>query len=136
MESCLFCKIINKEIPADIIYEDEDTIAILDIHPVNIGHALVIPKRHIENIYGFEEGDTNAVFSVAQKMTKAVKTAVQAEGINLHMNNERPAGQMVFHAHIHVIPRYDNDGLKAWKGARGYEDGEAEETAKKITSML
>ena len=132
MENCLFCKIIQKEIPANIVYEDENTIAILDIHPVNIGHTLVIPKQHIENIYGFEDADTQAVFGVVQKMSKAVKGGVSADGVNIIMNNEKSAGQLVFHAHIHVIPRYEGDGFAHWHGARGYGEGEAETVAAKI----
>jgi len=133
---CLFCKIIRKEIPANIVYEDNSTIAILDIHPVNIGHTLVIPKKHIENIYIFDEQDTQNVFTAVQKVSKAIKSGISADGINLIMNNERPSGQLVFHAHVHVIPRHNGDGLAQWKEGRGYKEGEAEEVVGKISSQL
>ena len=136
MENCLFCKIIHKEIPADIVYDDEDTIAFLDIHPVNIGHVLVIPKKHIENIYGFDEDNINTVFTAVQKTARAVKGGVNADGINIIMSNEKAAGQEVFHAHVHIIPRYETDNFAHWKRGREYEEGEAETVAVKISSQL
>ncbi len=136
MDSCLFCKIINKEIPGAIVYEDDAVLAFLDVNPVNIGHTLVIPKSHFPNIYELPEEITAKIATVLKKLSAAVKAAVSAGGINIVMNNGAAAGQVVEHAHIHIIPRYENDGFKPWKGARGYEPGEKESVSEKIKSSL
>ena len=116
MNDCIFCKIINKEIPADIIYEDDHVISFLDIKGLNPGHSLVIPKKHCANIYAFDSEIAQQVFTVVPAIARAIKQAVTADGINIGMNNEIAAGQAVFHAHIHVIPRYTNDGYQLWEG--------------------
>ncbi|MEI8224271.1 MAG: HIT family protein [bacterium] len=116
MNDCIFCKIISKEIPADIIYEDDHVISFLDIKGLNPGHSLVIPKKHCENIYSFDSETAQQVFTVVPVIARAIKQAVDANGINIGMNNEIAAGQAVFHAHVHVIPRYRNDGYQLWEG--------------------
>ncbi len=116
MNDCIFCKIISREIPADIIYEDEYVLSFLDIKGLNPGHSLVIPKQHHENIYSFDTKIAQQLFAVVPTIAKAIKQAVSANGINIGMNNELAAGQAVFHAHIHVIPRYTNDGYQLWEG--------------------
>jgi len=113
-ELCLFCKIIAGEIPATKVYEDEHTFAFLDIRPVNLGHTLVIPKKHFKNLYELESPYENAVMQTAQKVARAIKKGLSADGVNLGMNNDAPAGQIIFHAHLHVIPRSINDGLMHW----------------------
>lgn len=136
MDSCIFCKIINKEFPASILYEDNKTITILDLHPVHIGHALVIPKDHHENVYSIPDDVFAHVSIVAKKMAGAIKKSVRADGINIIMNNESAAGQIVMHAHIHIVPRYENDGFVHWTGLRGYQDGEMESLKEKIIENL
>lgn len=116
MNDCIFCKIISKQVPADIIYEDDYVLSFLDIKGLNPGHSLVIPKKHHENIYGFDTETAHQVFTIVPRIARAIKQAVQADGINIGMNNELAAGQAVFHAHIHVIPRYANDGYQLWEG--------------------
>ncbi|MBY0376854.1 HIT family protein [Patescibacteria group bacterium] len=111
MTDCIFCKIIKKEIPAEIIYENEDFVAIVDLKPDNFGHSLLIPKEHAENIYTIQNATLNKLGGELQKISIAVKKAVAADGVNIHMNNEPAAGQVVFHAHFHIIPRFINDGL-------------------------
>lgn len=133
---CLFCKIKKGEIPSEKVYEDERVFAFLDIHPINPGHTLVIPKNHFENIHDIPEEEFAAAMKAAKKISTAVKSAVCADGINIGMNNERAAGQLVFHAHVHVIPRHAEDGFQHWKGKRTYKEGEAEEIAKKIASSI
>lgn len=136
MESCIFCKIINKELPASILYEDNKTITILDLHPVHSGHALIIPKEHHENVYGVPDDVLAHMSIVAKKMASAIKKSVGADGINIIMNNESAAGQIVMHAHIHIVPRYENDGFVHWRGLRGYHDGEMETLKEKIVENL
>jgi|SRR5271168_2974773 len=133
--NCIFCKIIDGSIPADKVYEDEHTLAFLDIRPTNVGHTLVIPKDHFENIYTTPDETLCRLMISVRKIALAVKNAVDAEGINISMNNERPAGQLVFHTHIHIIPRFETDGFKSW-GHTEYKDGEAEKVAEDIRISL
>lgn len=130
--SCIFCKIIKKEIPAEIVYENDFSLAFLDIHPVNIGHALLLPKEHHENIFDIPEELHAKLSIVSKKLATAVKESLSADGVNVTSNNGSAAGQLVFHAHIHIIPRYKDDGFTYWKGKRGYNEGESVETARKI----
>jgi histidine triad (HIT) family protein len=105
----IFEKIIAREIPAEIIYEDETVIAFLSIEPVNKGHALVVPKVKFVNIFDANPTVLGHMMGVAQKIAIAIKSSVKADGVNILMNNESSAGQEVFHAHIHVIPRFTGD---------------------------
>jgi histidine triad (HIT) family protein len=132
---CVFCKIVEGTIPSDKIYEDEHTVAFLDISPVNIGHTLVIPKDHYPNIYETPEDIMGNMMKTAKKISIALR-ALDADGVNVTMNNNFAAGQVVFHSHIHVIPRFSNDGFELWHGKRGYNDGEKSEVAQKIIAML
>ncbi|MBI3634462.1 MAG: HIT family protein [Candidatus Yonathbacteria bacterium] len=136
MTPCLFCKIIAGEIPAQKVYEDEYTLAFLDIHPVNIGHTLVVPKTHYVNLYETPDETLSRIMTVVKKLSVAVKTAMNADGINIEMNNDPVAGQIIFHSHIHIVPRFSGDGFKHWHGARDYREGEDAEVAQKISVAL
>ncbi len=107
---CLFCKIVEKEIPAYIIYEDDDVLSFLDISQVTKGHTLVIPKKHVQNIYELTEAESNPMFKAVPKIAKALKDAFNPIGLNMINNNDKPL-QSVFHFHVHLIPRYKNDGM-------------------------
>lgn len=133
--NCLFCKIIKREIPCDFIYEDKDVFVFLDIKPLHPGHVLVLPKKHSRNILDIEDNSLVKVAIAVKKMSKVVKEAVKADGINIIVNNEPAASQLVFHSHFHVIPRYLNDGFKHW-GGTPYKEGEAKITAEKIKNNL
>jgi histidine triad (HIT) family protein len=109
---CIFCAIIEGQAPAEVLFEDKETLAFMDINPANPGHALVIPKRHIRDIYGMDEEMAAAVMRAAVRVAKAIKRALQPDGMNLVQSNERAGGQDVFHFHIHVIPRWYGDGLR------------------------
>lgn len=111
---CIFCKIISKEIPADIIYEDDNILAFVDMHPVTRGHALVVPKNHSQDLISAEDADLSAAMPGLKKVAAAVVKATGAAGFNLHVNTGKVAGQAIFHTHFHIIPRYSNDGLKLW----------------------
>ena len=132
MEKTVFQKIIDRELPANIIYEDNKTIAILDRTPTNKGHTLVIPKHPYRDIYEIKEEAASALLMTTSKLAKAVEEATEAIGTNIIINNGAGAGQVVFHLHIHIIPRYTNDGHKLWQPNEGYSEGEAEEYALKI----
>ncbi len=135
MNDCLFCKIVAGDIPSTKIYENDHVLAFLDIHPVNHGHTLVIPKEHFEDIYQIPNETLEKVTPVLKKMAVAVKRAVHAEGINLVQNNEKPAGQEVPHFHVHIIPRYNKDTYPSWEHG-SYKDNEQQEVAEKIKNAL
>lgn len=103
-ESCIFCKIVRKEAPASVAYEDEKVIAFMSVPPINIGHTLVIPKKHYENIYEIPEEEVAYLYKIVKKLSHAVQKAVNAEGIRLIQNNGATAGQVIFHLHVHIIP--------------------------------
>lgn len=123
MNDCLFCKIAARATPSEKIYEDEDTFAFLDIHPINRGHTLVIPKVHYANIYEAPDEIFVKVMRTVRFLAPKVKQAVGADGINIGINNDKAAGQLVFHLHAHIIPRFDDDGHAHWHG-NPYQDGE------------
>lgn len=132
----IFEKIIAREIPAEIVYEDDDVIAFLDIKPVNKGHALVVPKRHFRNLLDGEEALLGRMIAAAKLVANGIKDATGADGINLVMNNEEAAGQEIFHAHLHVIPRmYDDNAFPAHRHT-SYADGEINELGTKIKNAI
>lgn len=136
MNDCLFCKIIQGDIPARKVYEDDNVLAFLDIRPVHPGHTLLLPKRHARNILDMADADAGVLFSKLPLIACAVKEAVSAGGINIGMNNEAPAGQLVFHAHIHIIPRFENDGLVHWPSSPYANTDEEIAIAEKISARL
>jgi histidine triad (HIT) family protein len=111
---CLFCKIIAGQIPCEKVYEDSTTFAFLDIRPVNPGHTLVVHKHHHHDIFDTPEADLCELMRAVQKVAIAVTKATRCDGINIGMNNRPAAGQLVMHAHIHVMPRLLNDGFHHW----------------------
>lgn len=132
----IFEKIIAREIPAAIIYEDDQVISFLDIRPVNKGHALVVPKKKFVNVLDGDPDTLAHMMRIGQKVALAVKEVTGAGGINLLMNNGDVAGQDVFHAHLHVIPRFKRG--EAFNPAQHvtYEDGEIDTLAEKIKTGL
>jgi len=108
---CIFCKILQGEIPSYKIYEDDYVYAFLDITQGTKGHTLVIPKEHVENIYDLTEELAENIFRVIPKLAKALKTSFNPIGLNIVNNNDKPL-QSVFHFHLHLIPRYENDGME------------------------
>jgi histidine triad (HIT) family protein len=109
MDSCIFCRIINREIPAEIAFEDEKTIAFLDIGPVSRGHIVLIPKIHAINLCSGQEEDALAIMRSVYELAPKVVQALGATGYNLGMNHGVDAGQEVMHTHVHIMPRYQND---------------------------
>ncbi len=109
MDNCIFCKIIAGEIPSAVIFEDEEFKAILDRFPGNIGHVLVLPKKHYSNIFDIDEDVAGRLFRLATKIAKNMKEVLGFEAMNVVQNNGSLAGQTVHHFHLHLIPRYEND---------------------------
>ncbi len=136
MKDCLFCKIARKEIPADIVYEDQDTMAFLDIRPINPGHTLLIPKKHSTNLYDTDDEVLRKLAPVLKKVAIAVKKAVNADGMNIGMNNEGAAGQIIMHPHFHIIPRSGTDGHRHWHGIENFPKEESKRLEEKIKEKL
>ena len=134
-KNCIFCKIVKGEIPCSKIYEDEHTLAFLDIMPINKGHTLVIPKKHYKNIFDIPEEELCEVMKAVKKIAPAIQDAANADGVNITSNNEEAAGQVVMHSHTHIIPRFKDDGLKHWSSGE-YGEKEADEYQKKIEAFL
>ena len=109
---CIFCKIVAGEIPSHKIDEDDKTLAFMDINPWTRGHALVIPKAHSRNIYDAEPDDLAATHVAAQRLARRMRDRLNCEGINVLQSSEPVAMQTVFHTHVHVLPRYSDDGLR------------------------
>jgi len=109
---CIFCKIVAGEIPSFTLFQDDRTLAFMDINPANDGHALVVPTRHAPNLYEIAGEDAGAVIATARRVARAVDLTVKPEGLNLVQCNGEAAGQSVFHFHMHVLPRSIGDELK------------------------
>lgn len=118
-EKCIFCKIANGEIPSKTLYEDEEFRVILDLEPAAAGHALILPKNHYANLYELPDETASQVMLLAKKMAAQMTEKLHCDGFNLVQNNGEGAGQTVFHFHMHLIPRYKDDGQKI-----GWERGE------------
>lgn len=110
-EDCLFCKIAKGEIHSATVYEDSHFTVILDVNPATKGHCLIIPKEHFDNIYDLDGETAGKLFALATCIARAMKDALKCDGLNLVQNNGEVAGQTVNHFHLHLIPRYEGDGL-------------------------
>ena len=135
MDDCIFCKIVSGSIPSTTILSGDKIIAFLDIQPVNKGHVLVVPKEHAETLLDVPENTLRDMIVAAKKIGKSFRKGLKADGFNVSMNNFAAAGQAVFHAHLHVIPRYEGDGLQHWP-AKTYDEGEIDQYREKIATFL
>ena len=131
-ETCIFCKIAAGEIPSKTLYEDEEFRVILDLGPATKGHALILPKDHYRNLFELPDEKAEKVMVLAKKMALQMREKLHCDGFNLVQNNEEVAGQTVFHFHMHLIPRYENDGqVIGWKPGKP-ENEELEAIRKEI----
>lgn len=135
---CVFCRIVAGEEPASVICEDDEILVFLDINPLTRGHALVVPKAHVVDIYGASDGQAAAMMITGARVARAARSALDCVGVNLWMANERPAGQVVMHAHLHVIPRYPDDGfgLRRWSTGGRPSRAELDQVAARIGEHL
>ena len=136
MTDCIFCKIIKGEIPAHKVYEDDMVVSFLDIFPIHPGHVLVVPKKHSLDIFDTDEETMKQIMAVGKKLSPAVMKGAKADGINIGMNNKPGAGQEVMHAHMHIIPRYKDDGLKTWSKNLFKDDKHKQELYENIKKEL
>ncbi len=129
---CIFCKIANGEIPSKTLYEDDDFRVILDLGPATRGHALILPKEHAANLYEMEDEKISKAVVLAKKMAAQMTEKLHCDGLNLVQNNGEAAGQTVMHFHLHLIPRYEGDGVENfWKPGEVSQE-ELEEIRKQI----
>lgn len=135
MEDTIFSKIIRHELPADVVYEDDAVVAFLDIKPINPGGTLVVPKKWSRNILDIDTETWGRVMEVVRKIAPSIKKAMNASGITIVMNNEPAGNQVVFHSHVHIIPRHENDGGISGTGTP-YPEGKQIEIAQKIKEAL
>lgn len=140
MTDCIFCMIRDGEIPSKKIYEDDNIFVILDQSQVTVGHSLIIPKKHIRNIYDYDTQLAGEVFRALPKISRALRDFhPDVKGLNILINNEEIASQSVFHSHIHLIPRYNNQDdfdLQWADNADKYSDEKMEEIRKSIVKKL
>ncbi len=112
---CIFCKIIAGDIPSHKVYEDDATLAFLDINPASRGHTLVVPKHHADDLYDMAPDALSNVAVIAQQIALRIRQVMQPDGVNIIQNTGAAAGQAVFHYHVHVVPRWHEDGVLKWK---------------------
>jgi histidine triad (HIT) family protein len=135
MKECIFCKIAAGEIPSKKVYEDDYAFAFLDAEPLNVGHTLVISKKHFETI---DEMSSKDLANMSKAITKVSKAIMEiSDGMNILQNNKKIAGQVVPHVHFHLVPRYDGDGhVPEWERKHNISEKQGEEFLEKIKSFL
>ena len=136
MADCVFCRIVSEEIPSTDVWEDESTLAFMDIDRVNPGHVLVACKFHVNNVFGLDDSRAAAVFQATARVARALNTAFAPQGVSVHQVNGAAAGQTVFHFHIHEVPRYEGDGMDLVWPVKNPPRSALEEAAAKIRRLL
>jgi len=132
---CIFCNIINHNAEAEIVFEDDNIVAFLDIQPINFGHTLIVPKKHYDNFLTIPSSELTNITIATQYIAGAVKRSVNADGFNVITNNGGSAGQTVYHFHFHIIPRFDED-FNFKPRLKNYSAGSMREYADKIRSAV
>lgn len=135
-EDCIFCKIAEKSADATVVYEDPHTLAFLDIHPLNPGHTLVIPKKHFANMLEMPPEEAGRVFMSVAKVMRGVEKASKADGISIGQSNGRAASQEVFHMHVHIIPRYNHEMMSGFPNRKQTHRDELNEIGKQIKHAI
>jgi histidine triad (HIT) family protein len=135
-QKCIFCKIVAKQAPSSLIYEDNSVMAFLDIRPLNRGHALIIPKAHYVDIFDIPEADLKEVHAIAKRVALAVKKATNADGISVIQQNGKAAGQDIFHLHVHVVPRFEGQKLPRFSDLELAERAKLDEMSQIIKQEL
>lgn len=137
MKNCIFCKIIAGEIPSLKVYEDDLVFAFMDIAPINFGHTLVIPKEHHTSVATIPEATAGRMFLVGSRIGVAMRRSLDADGFNLHLSDGTVAGQVVMHAHLHVVPRWSDDGFHwNWRQLQYESEEKRAEILEKIKSKF
>jgi histidine triad (HIT) family protein len=134
--TCIFCKLVAGQIPSTRVYEDEHTLAFMDLGHVNPGHVLVAAKKHAANLFELEEEQAAAVARTCSRVAKAIQSAFKPEGLSVYQANGKAAGQTVFHYHVHVLPRHSGDGMELTWPMKNPPREKLEEYAAKIRGAL
>ena len=134
--ACIFCKIISKEIPSEILFENDCALAILDVNPIHYGHALVIPKNHHKDFLDVPQEELGGIMHAVHVVARALVKSFGLRGFNFFSNNGEVAGQSVFHFHIHVTPRYADDNIRFVLQLKRYEGDDMKQVAAKIRSFI
>lgn len=132
---CIFCKIVAGDIPSYKVYEDDNVMAFFDILPISPGHTIVVPKKHEPDVEGLSDDEMCAMALAVKKIGKAIIEGLGVKGYSVFLDNKSAANQHVPHAHFHLVPRAEGDGLERWPQS-GYSEGEAEHCLKQITEKL
>ena len=132
---CIFCNIKERQAEAEIIYEDDNILAFLDIQPVNYGHTLVIPQKHYDNFLTVPKEELNNLIHATQFISGVIKRSLNADGFNVISNNGNPAGQSVYHFHFHIIPRFNKD-FTLRPSVKNYKEGAMKEYGEQIRSFI
>lgn len=136
MSDCVFCKIVAGQIPSTRVFEDEHTLAFMDLGQVNPGHVLVAVKKHAENIYALDDEQAAAVARASTRVSRAIREAFKPEGLSVYQANGKAAGQTVFHYHVHLLPRHAGDGMELTWPVKNPPREKLEEYAGKIRAGL
>ena len=136
MSNCVFCRIVAREIPATVVHEDEHTLAFMDLGQVNPGHVLVAVKAHAENLYALNDAQAGAVLRAAARVGRAIRDAFKPEGLSVYQANGKAAGQTVLHYHVHLVPRYEGDGMALTWPVKNPPREQLEEAAAKIRASM
>lgn len=128
---CIFCKIIAGQVPSEKVFEDDRVLAFLDINPINAGHLLLIPKEHSDTLLEADPKVLQDLIAHVPRLARAAMAAVGADSFNLGVNTGRAAGQVVFHTHFHIIPRFATDSHRLW-GGQPYQNGKMQEVGEEI----
>jgi histidine triad (HIT) family protein len=134
---CTFCQIVSGELPADLVDEDDRTVAFMDMNPATLGHLLVVPRRHVTDLLSTSAEDWLAVAATARRMARRVMAAFHAGGVDLLQPNWDPSGgnQAAAHLHVHVVPRYHDDQLGTWWTPQTTDPGEITEAARRLAAL-
>ena len=135
-DDCIFCKLANGVFPTNSIYEDENFNVILDVSPANRGHALILPKQHFDNIFEIDDETASKIMPLAKKIATVVKKVTGCDGVHVQQNNGTAAGQSVFHLHVHIIPRFDDDKFKLVWDPKSFSDEELAATAEELRAEI
>ena len=136
ISDCLFCRIISRDLPAEVLYENDRAIAILDRLPIHPGHALILPKQHFPDLLHLPLDHLGPIMEASQTVAGALVRSLDLEGFNMFSNNGAIAGQSVFHFHIHITPRFPNDMIRFAHGQKTYAAGEMPEYGSKIRACI
>ncbi|HEU5120444.1 MAG TPA: HIT family protein [Candidatus Nitrosocosmicus sp.] len=135
--NCIFCRIIQKDVPNAIIYENEKFLAFMDKYPINLGHTLIVPKQHYNNLLEMPTEIVGEMYSLVPTLAKAITSVINSDGFNINQNNGKSANQIVPHVHVHIVPRYSAEKIKGqWPTRKIAKMQDLQGLAKKITEKI